>query len=82
MPSDIWLAFTTEGCEAKYARCVFCDEFVSRGGSIPSKQTTSNLKHHIDKKCKYKAGYEKLLKESKEAKATENKGKFNSSMIF
>ena len=72
MPSDIWLAFTTENCEPKYAKCLYCDTLVSRGGEIPSKQTTSNLKHHIDKKCKFRDDYVKDLKKSKEAKKDGN----------
>ena len=43
----IWRAFTTEGCEPKFARCEYCDSLVSRGSEVPRKQTTTNLKNHM-----------------------------------
>ena len=63
MPADIWKAFTTEGCEPKWARCLFCDKLVSRGNVDPKKQTTSGLKYHVNKE--HAEEYNKLLEESK-----------------
>ena len=48
----IWKAFTTEGCEIKYAKCMFCNKLVSRGSEDPRKQTTSNMKNHMTKEHK------------------------------
>ena len=46
----VWKAFTTENCDVKFAKCLYCDELVSRGSEDPRKQNTSNLKHHMTKK--------------------------------
>ena len=43
----VWKAFTTENCEIKYAKCLYCDALVSRGSDDPRKQNTSNLKYHM-----------------------------------
>ena len=73
MPSDIWLAFSTEDCDPKFAKCLFCDKLVSRGSTDPKKQSTSCLTHHI--KTKHKEEFEQLLKESKEKKeSSQNNG--------
>ena len=76
MPSDIWKAFTTEACDPKFARCLFCDALVSRGSADPKKQTTSNLTHHMKKKCNFKDDYEKLLKESKDKTTGNNENHY------
>ena len=64
----IWKAFTTEDCEAKFAKCLYCDKMVSRGSEIARFQNTTNLKNHMKKD--HPSEWNTL----QEMKASENKG--------
>ena len=43
----VWKAFSTEDCEIKFAKCLYCGELISRGSEDPRKQNTTNLKYHM-----------------------------------
>ena len=75
----IWKAFTTEDCEPKFARCLYCDKHVSRGNEEPRKQTTTNLRNHL-KNCKNieKDEYKKLVEDNEIA---QNNGKYFSELL-
>ena len=45
----VWKAFSTEDCEIKFAKCLYCGELVSRGSDDPRKQNTTNLNNHMKK---------------------------------
>ena len=68
--SIIWKAFTSEDCDPKFAKCLFCDKMVSRGSDIPRLQTTTNLKDHMKKK--HAEDWRKL----EELEATNKNGNF------
>ena len=47
--APVWKAFSTEDCEIKFAKCLYCGELVSRGSDDPRKQNTTNLNNHMKK---------------------------------
>ena len=66
----IWKAFTTEDCEPKYAKCLYCDAMISRGDVDPRKQTNTNLKNHVKKS--HPEDWNKLNEEDEAAKNNGN----------
>ena len=68
--SDIWTYFKIDSSDIKKAVCLTCEERVSRGGSIPTKFNTSNLRKHL---MIHKDQFHSLLEEEKRRKEKPNK---------